>query len=299
MENNRIVREKRSRDLAEAKEYGAPRSVLSAIRTGAVSTPPAFMLNIIEVDWERLQKRSGREWANFSDVGIRTSTNGKSGWDCVSWHYARIFGHCIDNHHAYLRSNREIRTITYRESKINNAFYWKENDGTINTVPVPQQPTRALTRAQVIRVARRLLKRGEVVVDDGYYGIAFIAHREVYHLRDVGTFYESNIPNDINRARAAIDQRRRERVNRFYEERVLNSASLATLLVTAHDSIAAGNCQYGTDQYVNNTLLPLWKKRGFHVRKLNALYATSLLSIRNDDFTRRAVVAAYRRSRAA
>jgi len=67
-------------------------------------------------------------------------------------------------------------------------------------------------------------------------------------------------------------------------------------LITFDDSVAAGNCAVGTRNFRDGKLLIAAKKIMPGVKKIKAVSVRFLLSVRDDDFTRRAVAVAIKES---
>jgi len=128
-------------------------------------------------------------------------------------------------------------------------------------------------------------RRGENIGADGD-GYFFEKFGERYH-------WEKFREVDIKKARREIVRRVKiskqiKKINRILK---LNPEKL----VTFRDSVAAGNCKIGTEQFATGALLQAARKRLPGVRELKAVSVGFLLSVRDDRFTRRAVAVALNR----
>lgn len=268
--------------------------VYQAIKQNAVREPENVetFLHEVECNWNGKRKRSGREYvSDYSLVGIRTKDNGKHGRRRVVWHYQRIFAHQLDEHHVFVASNFELALFTVKVSKLDGTIYFKRKDGEAKKDFVVQ-PQERMTPAQFIRIARRFLRPGESLVEDDEVPVLLDnVHREAFHMKFF--WYNQRVTDELNLAREAIQSRRLEKYEQALREKVLNS-DLSRVVVTFEDSIRAGNCQFGTEKFVNE-LLARFKAQYPRLRSLKRLKAKRLLEIRNDAFTQRAVIAAYRR----
>lgn len=135
--------------------------------------------------------------------------------------------------------------------------------------------------------AASLLEKGEMVkIDED--GIYLRYRRENYHL-DKGILNART----LQIAREGIKRRRATNVREYFRKKTerlkadeqenifLEKAS--KVFVTKEDSLKSGNCEVGTNNFIESLSLT---KRGFHVR---AVKGDALLNIRNDSYTRRAV----------
>lgn len=126
------------------------------------------------------------------------------------------------------------------------------------------------------------LAAGEKFGIDADLGFFLEYRKEKYHF-GFGKRHNFDI------ARKAIKERRIINLLTQQNQKTRNSM-MSSVFVTIQDSIDAGNCPAGTQNFYDS--LPLVKK-GFHIK---AVKATALLSIRNDRFTNRAVTKAIQRT---
>jgi len=140
------------------------------------------------------------------------------------------------------------------------------------------------------------LQAGEQLLFDDYE-LAFTYRDEIYHF-DFHQISESEaIPDptypDILRldfddavikGRKQIQKRRDERLAELQD--ISNHYPLERIYVERQDSLAAGNCIPHTDAFIEEL-----RGNGFEE---DAMRADKLLTLRNDNFTRRAVIQAYR-----
>lgn len=145
------------------------------------------------------------------------------------------------------------------------------------------------------------LNKGEKLFFDEYE-LVFSYRDEVYHFdfdeikadrRFEDPYYadfsELDFDAAVDKAREAIQKRRDERLAELQNERKFsNEFPLDRIFVEREDSLAAGNCRAHTDSFIKE----LQEQHGFGDNF--ALRADQLLEIRNDAFTRRAVIQAYR-----
>lgn len=91
--------------------------------------------------------------------------------------------------------------------------------------------------------------------------------------------------------KAALRQYLRARWNRIVAARNsrLANESLSHIFVTPDDSLAGGNCETGTNSFIESRVKPVYGDIG-------ALRADYLLKIEDSEFTRRAINAAASRS---
>lgn len=118
--------------------------------------------------------------------------------------------------------------------------------------------------------------------ENGYF-IEYRGHK--YHFG-----YVKKITAEMyDQARQAIAKRRIQDIAKARQQKQYDEMK-SKVFVTFDDSIEAGNCRVGTENFYNT--IPLVKK-GFHIR---AIKATALLSLRNDTYTQRAVSKAIEKS---
>lgn len=142
------------------------------------------------------------------------------------------------------------------------------------------------------------LRKGEKLFFDEYE-LAFSFRDEVYHFdfdeiaRNIqgcapyeDDSYWLNLDSAVEKAREAIQKRRDERLAELQD--ISNNFPVARIFVERQDSLDAGNCRAHTDSFIEKLQQSLGLQGDF------ALRADELLSLRNDNFTRRAVIQAYR-----
>jgi hypothetical protein len=142
-------------------------------------------------------------------------------------------------------------------------------------------------REKIREYASPLLQKREAVGYDEY-GIYLRYRKENYHL-DKGVLNAKTLQAAregiaIRRRKNAQDylQRKEAKMKEVEAEKIFREKA-AHVFVTRGDSLQAGNCRVGTDNFISG--LPLTQK-GFHVR---AMRGDALLALRDDSFTRRAV----------
>lgn len=91
----------------------------------------------------------------------------------------------------------------------------------------------------------------------------------------------------LEKAVQGIEKRRKERLEEYLTNNI-NDIELNKIFVERQDSLNAGNCTYETDSFIDELI----SKLGLENRNI-ALRADVLLQIRNDNFTKRAVVKSY------
>jgi len=121
-------------------------------------------------------------------------------------------------------------------------------------------------------------RRGETIgIDDaGYY---FSKWGEKYHVEK----YNQINSNTIEIARNAIIARKNEK--RLSVDYMIKKHG--DLLVRVSDSVNAGNCQHGTNQFKTVVFRQL-KKQWRGLKEIKAIRLKTLLKLRNDEFTQRA-----------
>lgn len=98
--------------------------------------------------------------------------------------------------------------------------------------------------------------------------------------------------NSIEKIREAIRERRLSDIKKYRMQKLSEeqfNSFLQKTFVTVEDSIKAGNCPIGTKNFYDSLDLV---QKGFHIR---ALRADALLKIRDDNYTRRAVMQAMQK----
>ena len=232
--------------------------------------------------WGRLRKCY--EGENCPKVGIRTETNGKGGWNKVSWHYA---DYCA------IRS-RDGRLVWVRYPNGDEYEYVFTPNGTGRIdgkiVRRPEKRSEPTVRPHHLRRYYRAAIRP-------ISGITWVWSREekagYYQSADGERYHTEARPSGPAKrhflvAVQALQKRRAEKVRTaarlVAEERVRTQAD--RIYVQIEDSIAAGNCPTGTRQFAGLLLTEL--TGGYPA----AVRADVILARRNDNFTRRACVQA-------
>ena len=237
--------------------------------------------------WGRSRKR-GCGLATLSHCRVLESDNGKTGWNRVvsrEADYISVISPARDQ--IYYQFDRDAKP---RVSRVLRNYFLL--DGVRTEVSSRStygwSPTLRST-AQRLRLAgidARLVRqtRDQIELGSGESSRSYVATSVqcVVPCGD-GSFYHADLGQSVERVRDAIERRVRLSANRPIKnpERVW---------VSFADSIASGNCVAGTRSCADS-LSRLLKATG----ELGAVRADWLLARRNDDFTRRACVAAAAR----
>lgn len=132
------------------------------------------------------------------------------------------------------------------------------------------------------------LKKGEELWIESQGGVFLKYRKHDYHFG----FIKKVTDEVLEKAREAIRIRRLKDVEKTRLENQFEKLK-SKVFVTFDDSVKAGNCAVGTENFYKTLDLV---KKGFHIR---ALRGDALLSIRDDSYTRRAVHQAISRHLAA
>ena len=132
----------------------------------------------------------------------------------------------------------------------------------------------------------------EMIIDDGEIAVSYkneMYHTEIeYQLNQYhdGSYFGSYTIN-INEAINNIELRRKERLEKYFEEKI-EELDLTTIFVSREDSLKAGNCIIETDKLITEISNKL------HIdSKQFALRADTLIRFRDDNFAKRAIIKSY------
>lgn len=203
---------------------------------------------------------------------VRTETNGRSGWDCVSWHYADYFAVIAPNgKKIYINVGKGYDYIYISE-------HFSSFAGEKSRREKPESPPVVITHRATRRGLKKYLRmsRMSIQYDRETSSPMFItATGEKYH------FTPSRFPkNEFRRAVNAFRKRRQEKIE---EKQFMQRAQ--TVFVGVADSIAAGNCVTETEKFANQ----------YYSRGIGAVRGDAILRMRDDRYTRRAVARAIER----
>lgn len=279
------------------------RTLPPSIHAGKVVSSTVRDLATDLADWGNLRKKSGSMAS--TDCRIITNDNGRKGWDRVVWHYAgygsilspdgKTIAVCVkafSRHHAPGESGWSFHPVFHGK------FMYRGNREVIKYSdwhPVDQSPAtmpiRALVRllrmhgmeAAVCRqrttedTLNSLRSGGKLYVvakrgDLGYYHVYYSDLRHPIHI--------------LQRIQLAFAQRKYAQL----QERQIERAISVNPFVCVEDSLAAGNCLPGTEQFRTRVQSQLGAEG-----PLGAVRADVLLSMRNDQYVRRAVLVAASR----
>lgn len=242
-------------------------------------------------DWGKLRKKNSGESSLYA--GIRTETNGKSGWNCVSDHYADyVLIKSPDNKKIFIQFNGTSveKTLFNNKFILNGKVYSLEKNIPlfINTARIQCKILKkAGFQAKVVRQTEDLVAFGsdKSSKTGQLYCIVEWNNMSWYHC-DNKNFIS------VREIKARFD-----RFTKVENEKQLNNKCMLLIKsqpekiwVSKEDSLQSGNCLPGTELFekiVNRKLQTDFT--------LGAVRADVLLSIRNDDFVLKAVQYAARR----
>jgi len=236
--------------------------------------------------WGRLRKCYRGD--NSTHAGIRTETNGKSGWDCVSWHYADYTAIVSrDGKQIYVvypdRSSEIVRLSPNRSIARVDGLIVRNK---INIATPPAIRAHHLRRYYSAPLRGLAPVRWEWSREEkaGYY--LETTTGEKYHTEPRPTgpaakYYRAAIEAFRKRREEHEKTARREAAREFLRVRGRD------ILITADDSVSSGNCPAGTQSFAQR----LRDEYGLQY----VIPAPLLLKIRRDSFTERAALAAAER----
>ncbi len=240
-------------------------------------------------DWGRLQKKN-EGIKQFHCKGIRTEDNGKYGMKRVVWHYAD----------CYVAVNKDVTKAYYKLSDGQTGLLSLTKSGAFVFRGNKYRPIRRsespVLRAHHIRRAAEKVCRGPVhfAWDRTQKSAMFVdtTTGEQYHFQPDNAaacrsgFYEKTFLNAVS----AFRKRRNEkaRLARFEAAKAFMNANKERIFVSLEDSRRAGNCDFGTKNFVSRTLQ-------IDPEKVGAVTVGFILEKRNDSYTQRACVAAAER----
>jgi len=243
------------------------------------------------VEWGRLRKHQRGDATPFAPR-VREETNGKRGWDCVTWRYADYL--CVlspDGRKIAVQADRqhpiEIHAVYRRRFKYRRRI-WSFRDDPQRYAPTARDDARRLQRhgfdARCVRQDDNMLRAGSgestrikshklyCVVPDGLGGWYHVSHNQ--SAESVRTELTKRQTNARLAARNA------------YLDAYLD-ANAARVFVSVEDSLSVGNCKPATESF-RAQLAQVLQASG----ELGAVTAAVILKLRNDEYTRRACRAA-------
>lgn len=241
------------------------------------------------VDWGRLRKHSGGNATAFAPR-VREETNGKTGWDCVTWRHADYLsvlspdGHTIaiqtDSSPIELHSVYRNQCL-YRGERV----YLKLRDA--------YRPYRVTLR-DTCRLLRRhgydsrMVHQSADMVSAGSGDSTRDRSHQLYCVipDGIGGWYHVTAGQSVESIRATLANRRQTQQAAEIDAAVDRVAD--RLWVCVDDSLSSGNCYPGTNQF-RQSIQSVLSADG----ELGAVTAATILSLRDDQFTRRACRAAY------
>jgi hypothetical protein len=244
------------------------------------------------IDWGRNRKHSRGDSTAFAPR-VREESNGKSGWDRVVFRYAdylAVINPQRTKIAVQVRGEDKIQICAYR----NRRFFF---EGQLIAPPRRVSESYKLTIRDTMRRMRnagfeaKLVRQTADMVSSG--SGESLRRGDLYCVvaDGLGGWYHCQLSDSPERVRRALADRRIN--SRNAELDALIKSQPARIWVSVEDSLAAGNCKAGTQNFVS-TVLEKLQPAG----EIGAVRADVLLSIRNDDFTRRAArVAALRLAR--
>lgn len=241
---------------------------------------------LIDMDWERKRKQTGCVLTdNLKSVGLFTETNGRGGWDKVSWHYNNIYFTQTGNK-ILLVSNTCTEVYKYKISKLNNRIYLTNGNSDYRFDLKRRENIDLIkVRRNIMKHYNKILDSGKLIVDSKK--LCYVEHNEMYHFAD-NDLTSKTFSKKIEYAHSQIERRRNEK----YVAHLLNnlqSLNLSSIFVERQDSLNAGNCVTMTDSFIKEI------KEKFNLDSDQfALRADLLLKYRNDNFTKRAVIQSYK-----
>lgn len=242
-------------------------------------------------DWGRLRKKNSGDSSLYA--GIRTETNGKSGWDCVSDHYADyVLIKSPDNKKIFI----QFKGTSIEKALCNNRFVL--NGQVYNLVSKKQTSfNTARIQCKILKKAgfqAKVVRQTEDLVAFGsdkssktgqLYCIVKWNNTHWYHCENQHLISVCDL-------KAKFDK-----FTKVENEKQLNEKCMLLIKnqpekiwVSKEDSLQAGNCLPGTELFekiVNRKL-----QTDFII---GAVRADVLLSIRSDNFVLKAVQYAARR----
>jgi hypothetical protein len=259
-------------------------------RSGQLLTSGGYIDRIAEVafaraPWGRLQKRYKGKSCLAAD--IRTETNGKYGWNKVSWHYADFTAiQSPDKRRIWVRypdgSETEYHATLAGTMKIEGVRLMLEtrSEPVIRAHHLRRYYTAPLRRlAGITWVWDRTEQAGYYLSADGerYHTEARpMGQAQSYYRLAITAFRKRRAEKAQTAKRKAAEQRLTEHADRIF--------------VQMEDSVTAGNCPIGTRAFAAPLLAEL--ADGYPA----AVRADVILARRDDSFTRRACLQAAMRT---
>lgn len=242
------------------------------------------------VEWGRLRKHSYGH-GTASAPRVRHETNGKTGWDCVTWRYADYL--CVLSPDG----KRVAVQVDGKPVTLHSAFRGRclYRGIRIQLVPPTTVSVASITPRATARRLRlhgydaRVVRQTTASVASGIGDNCRTGGQIVVIVPDgLGGWYHASVGESAESVRSALAKRRT-----VAKQAELDSAILFAgdrIWVTMADSIAAGNCQAGTTGFRDDLLRTIGA-----TGEVGAATASAILATSDNAFTRRACrVAAIR-----
>ncbi|TAL13916.1 hypothetical protein EPN95_04485 [Patescibacteria group bacterium] len=264
------------RTIAAWKKAAGSRAIPDPIQAAVAAEAYA------RTDWGRLRKTYRGE---NRVPGIRTETNGRSGWNCVSWHYA--------DYAAILRPDGRKIWAQYPGGSISEypvtALGTAKIGGEI-IQPEPKKIAPAIRPHHLRRYYSSPVSRLTAISwmwdrqeNAGYY----LLEGEKYHTPPRPEGPASAIYREAVRAFSKRREEKRASALRERAELILRTPGQADRhYVAIEDSLAAGNCRTQTEAFAQQARTEIGAIGPCAVR------ADVILRIRDDSYSRRAVLQA-------
>jgi hypothetical protein len=217
---------------------------------------------------------------NSMYAGIRTDTNGMSGWNCVSWHYADFT--------AIINPQNTSVWVEYADGTEENITMWK-HFAKINGKVFKFEIEKVFDISQEAKFEILThFNRGNVLnvyKDKNDWCYQDRESKELYHFDNKIKYWRTRNPFII--ALSAFKKRRaiaKEKAS-AKELELRCFSNLDKFFVSVEDSIQSGNCV----PYTNTTRIDVMNKLGIDTNLVIAVRADVLMNIRNDFYSKRAV----------
>ena len=264
---------------------------VSSIPAGRARDCSAFAnMAYSAVEWGRLRKHS-RGDGTASAPRVRHETNGKTGWDCVTWRYAdylcvmspdgkrvavQVDGKPITLHAVFRRRclYRGVRVQLVRPNPASVASF---------------TPRATARRLRLHGYDARVVRQTPASVASGLGDNCRTGGQIVVIVPDgLGGWYHASVGQSAESVRSALAKRRVVAKQAELDSAIQSAGD--RIWVTMADSLAAGNCQSGTNGFLDDLLKTIGA-----TGEVGAATASAILATRDNEFSRRACrVAAIR-----